>query len=336
MQIARRQALSWLGVGAGGAALSGVARNTLAGPAVSYLDRYCYCSDMIVAASADTTFDILSTGDNHSRWASSIKHEVGPGVWVGTSVYTGKESIHLRFRNDAKRRIVDYFAGSLEEATKGVDAMRLANWARVIPGKSLGYGEKSAMAALYQIRHNGTDADTFYFQSRSEHASEMYRIKDLAEHGAPAPPNARPTGEYLATSSDLVAVSPETLFNFVSDGMNFGQWTWGRSLRTKEAADTFRSKSDFGGPDRFLRFDIDHDHNIVDYYVGQKPNAMRLHQSVRIFPGPAFGYDPKFALMTFTRWRAAGQSDFEWDKAVASQEIDKDITRRLLETRAKG
>jgi hypothetical protein len=69
----------------------------------------------------------------------------------------------------------------------------------------------------------------------------------------------------------------------------------------------------------------------VDYYVGEQADAMLLQQSARVFEGSLFGYEQNISLVTFTRWRAAAESNFEWDRAVLSQIIETKMSKAVLE-----
>ena len=332
MTFTRRGALGLLGAAVGGVVLPGVPGRVFAAPPSSYIDHYCYCSDMLLAVGPGAALKVIATGEGHTLWASSIKREVSPGLWVGRSIFTGKDSIHLRFMVDLKRYLVDYLAGSAEDT---IDTMKLVNWARVVPGELLGYGAGTSLVALYQPRSAGIDFQAF-LEGRSLHAAEMYRMKLLAEHGAIAPADTPLNGEYLASYSEQVSVPPDVLFDFISNGMAYGKYTWGRSPRSLVAPNIYRCKSDFGEPDRFVRFEVDRDRKTVDYYVGNWPDAMRLAQSARVFPGATFDYDANTSLVTFTRWRAAGQTAFEWDRAVVNQVGETNMTRSLLENGVRG
>lgn len=324
MKLNRRNALQLFGVGVAQTAMMGKA---WAAPPTSYIDRYCYCSDILVNASPQAAMTIMATGENHTLWASSIKREVSPGLWVGTSIFTGKESIHLRFKIDAARGYVDYMVGSGNES---VGEMSIANWGRILPGKMLGYSDKTSLIALYQPRRANQDINAF-LQGRDSHGAEMYRIKELAEKEAPTPANTLLSGQYLASYSEQVAVTADQLMDFISDGVRYGLYTWGRKARTKVSENVYRCPSDFGGPDVFVRIEADRVNKTVDYYLGRTPATTRLVQSARVFDGRAFGFDAKTSLVTFTRWRAAGMSDFEWDRAMANQLQETNMTKAVLQ-----
>ena len=88
MKMVRRDALRLLGVGAGSTALSGsIVGKALAFAPTSYVDPYCYCSDILVNVDAAENLRILSTGENHTLWASSIKREV--------AVFRNRQAVHI-------------------------------------------------------------------------------------------------------------------------------------------------------------------------------------------------------------------------------------------------
>jgi hypothetical protein len=96
--------------------------------------------------------------------------------------------------------------------------------------------------------------------------------------------------------------------------------------------DTYRCKSDYGEPDLLVRIVADHTHKTVDYYTSPESESMLLTQSARIFDGAALGYPPNTSLVTFTRWRANGQRQYEWERAVSSQVQETRMTKSLLES----
>jgi len=321
MRTQRRDALRLLGLGVGGSVLSGgFVEKAFAEPPAAYIDQYCYCSDILTAVPAADLVQILGTGPNHTLWASSIKREVEPGIWVGKSVFTNKESIRLKFDIDAKRYYIDYYA---ERGGK----WGLVNWGRAVPGELMGYPKGTSVAALYQTRSANNSLD---LMGRIGHDAEMFRIKALAEKGKAPTADTMPPGSYLNTSSEVVNVPSSDLMAFVSDATTYGKWTWGRAPRTK-VGDVFQCKSEFGEPDLFLKIVAHREHKTVDYFTGPKPDALLLNQSARVFDGPVFGYNPNASFVTFTRWRAAGQREYDWQRSQAAQIQDAKMTKSLLE-----
>ena len=288
-------------------------------------DHYCYCSDMLVHTEPAEAIEIIASGKNHSTWASSNKYEDKPGEWVGQSYFTGKEYIRLRFDIDQINQHVDYIIGTPEDSSA---QLKLMTWARVVDAKKLGFEKAGSLIALYQPRFAGQDLDTF-LRERFLHASEMYRIRDLAERGQGITADARPTGHYLATFSDVMPIPAETLFDFVSNPLRYGKWTWGRRERQQVSDNTYLCVLDTSETECLLRPEADRARMTVDYFAGQQDN-MLLSQSVRIFDARVFGYEDNVSLVTFTRWRAFGQSDYEWDRDVLSQIIETKMTREKL------
>jgi hypothetical protein len=321
MQTLRRDALRLLGLGVGSSVLSGsFIGKASAEPPAAYVDQWCYCSDILAAVPAADLVQVLGTGPNHTLWASSIKREVEPGIWVGRSVFTNKESIRLKFVIDAKRHYIDYLA-------ERSGNWGLVNWARAVPGELMGYPKGTSIAALYQTRGAKGNLD---LNGRIGHDSEMFRIKALAEKGKPAAADTLPPGSYLNTASEVVNAPASDLMAFVSDATAFGKWTWGRAPRTK-VGDTFLCKSDFGEPDVYMKVVADRENKTVDYFTGPKPDALLLNQSARVFEGPVFGHDAKASFVTFTRWRAAGQREYDWQRMQAGQVQDARMVKTLLE-----
>jgi hypothetical protein len=203
----------------------------------------------------------------------------------------------------------------------------LVNWARAVPGELMGYPKGTSIAALYQTRSAKGSLD---LHGRIGHDSEMFRIKALAEKGKPAAADTLPPGSYLNTASEVVNAPVSDLMAFVSDANAFGKWTWGRAPRTK-VGDTVQCKSDFGESDVFLKVVADRENKTVDYFTGPKPDALLLNQSARVFEGPVFGHDAKASFVTFTRWRAAGQREYDWQRMQAAQVQDARMVKTLLE-----
>jgi len=288
-----------------------------------FVDPYCHAGNILVSADLETAYQAISDGEQQSKWSTSVKRQVAPGLWVGASIVTGRSN-YVRFRRDPERRIVDFdFAN-----TPG--SMKFISSARAVPGAAVGYGDRETILTLHQWRFASQPSDALR-RVAAEHESEMYRMKALVEHAADPPKDAIPGGAYAHSSSDLAAVAADVLFDFVSNGEVYGQWTWGRTPRTRIADTTFRCPSEFGGPDLLLRLDIDHDRRVVDFYVGETAERMLLQQSARVFPGPVFDFGADNALVTFTQWRAAAQPAFEWERAIASQEQELILTKAVVE-----
>jgi hypothetical protein len=292
---------------------------------MNFVDPYCHAGNILAAVGPDAAWRVISDGELHGKWATSVKRQVGPDLWLGASIVTGRSN-YVRFRCDPRRRIVDY------DFANNPDAQRFISSARAVPGTLLGYGEGTSVLTLHQWRF-ATWAEGALGRISAEHESEMYRMKAVAEGGAEAPKDAMPAGSCAHSSSDLLEAPADVVFDFVANGETFGQWTWGRAPRTRVGNTTFQCPSEFGGPDLLVRLDVDRNRGSVDFHVGETREAMLLQQTARVFAGPVFDYEATAALLTLTLWRAASQSAFEWERAIASQEQELILTRAVLERR---
>jgi hypothetical protein len=90
-------------------------------------------------------------------------------------------------------------------------------------------------------------------------------------------------------ASAEVAVSAETAFAYLSDGLRQGEWTLGSWNREQIGEQLFRGTSLFTGAETFVRITADPEHLLVDYEVGAAPDQLFRVNSARAVPGPAVG-----------------------------------------------
>ncbi len=142
------------------------------------IDPHCHTRSILVAVPAAAAFRIMSDGLAQGKWAwgSADRREVAPGLFVGTSVFDGKET-YVRLQADAARLCVDYEVG------RSRDAMQFRNAARVIPGPVLGHGDGCAVVTLMTWRLT-TQSDAAWEQACVVHEAEMFLIRGLLERGA--------------------------------------------------------------------------------------------------------------------------------------------------------
>ena len=138
-------------------------------------DPFCHSSSVEVHCSAQHAFEIMSDGIKQGQWAwgSFDRTEVEPGLFVGTSVFTGKKT-YVRLLADPARLQVDYEVGAAPES------MQFRNMSRVIPGELLKIGADKCVVSLLSWRlASQTDAD--WAQFGCVHEAEMFLIKGLLE-----------------------------------------------------------------------------------------------------------------------------------------------------------
>lgn len=141
------------------------------------IDPHCHTSSIEVAVPAATAFGIMADGIRQGQWAwgSFDRREVEPGLFAGTSVFDGKETL-VRLHADPARLTVDYEVGRSRET------MQFRNHARVLPGALLGRGADRCVVTLMSWRL-ASQTDAAWEQAGTIHEAEMFLIRGLLERG---------------------------------------------------------------------------------------------------------------------------------------------------------
>lgn len=138
-------------------------------------DPHCHSSSIMVERPASVAFEIMSEGLKQGQWTwgSFQRREMKPGLFVGQSVFSGKDT-YVRLDVDRKRLLVDYEVGPSEEA------MQFRNMSRVIPGDILKMDADKCVVTLLTWRL-ATQDDAAWTQISTVHEAEMFLIKGLLE-----------------------------------------------------------------------------------------------------------------------------------------------------------
>ena len=139
------------------------------------IDPHCHSSSIMVERPAAVAFELMSDGLKQGQWAwgSLNRTEVEPGLLVGTSTFTGKQTF-VRLHVDHDRFQVDYEVGAAK------DAMQFRNMSRVIPGELLRMGPERCVVTLLTWRLE-TQTDAEWVQFGTIHEAEMFLIKGILE-----------------------------------------------------------------------------------------------------------------------------------------------------------
>jgi hypothetical protein len=142
-------------------------------------DPYCHSSSIAVGCAAEVAFDIMSNGLKQGQWAlgSMNRREVEPGIFLGQSVFTGKD-LYVRLDADRERLTVDYAVGASREV------MQFRHMSRVIPGPVLKLSAQQCVVTLLTWRL-ATQSDADWLQLSTIHEAEMFLIKGLLERSPP-------------------------------------------------------------------------------------------------------------------------------------------------------
>jgi hypothetical protein len=139
------------------------------------IDPFCHSSSIMVERPAEVAFEIMADGLKQGRWTwgSFDRTEVEPGLFEGTSVFTGRTTF-VRLHVDRARLLVDYDVGASKET------MIFRNMSRVIPGDVLKMGADKCVISLMSWRL-ATHSDADWAQLGTVHEAEMFLIKGLLE-----------------------------------------------------------------------------------------------------------------------------------------------------------
>jgi hypothetical protein len=138
-------------------------------------DPLCHSSSIAVSRPPEVAFEIMSDGLKQGQWAlgSLTRREAEPGLFVGRSSFTGKDT-YVRLNADRARLLVDYEVGAAKEA------MQFRHMSRVIPGSLLKMPAESCVVTLLTWRL-ATLSDTDWIALSTIHEAEMFLIKGLLE-----------------------------------------------------------------------------------------------------------------------------------------------------------
>lgn len=138
-------------------------------------DPHCHSSSIVVERPARIAFALMSDGIKQGQWAwgSMDRTEVEPGLFLGTSTFTGRQT-YVRLHVDQARFQVDYEVGGTKET------MQFRNMSRVIPGEVLKMGVDTCVVSLLTWRL-ATQTDAEWTQFGCIHEAEMFLIKGLLE-----------------------------------------------------------------------------------------------------------------------------------------------------------
>ena len=132
----------------------------------------------MVERPAEVAFEIMADGIKQGEWAwgSASRVEVEPGIFRGTSMFSGRETF-VRLLIDRPRLLVDYEVGPSKEA------MQFRNSSRVIPGPLLKLSADKCVVTLLSWRM-ATHSDAEWTQLGCVHEAEMFHIKGLLERAS--------------------------------------------------------------------------------------------------------------------------------------------------------
>ena len=123
----------------------------------------------------------------------------------------------------------------------------------------------------------------------------------------------------------------DEVFAFMSDPTQLSLWSFG-SWRTEIDGDgVVRGTAIKDGAVIYVRIEAHGDQKLIDYHIGDAPDALSPRIFVRVVTEEAFG-DGKGAGLAMTAFRTAGMDDVRWAGLKATHLVELDLIKSALET----
>jgi hypothetical protein len=123
------------------------------------------------------------------------------------------------------------------------------------------------------------------------------------------PPNDR----NAHAESIEVGVPAERAFAFMADGMKQNHWALGSQDRKALGDNLFVGQSSFDGSDLYVKIDSYPDLLLVDYSIGETPEAVSPAVEARIRRGSWLGRADDVSVITLTLWKWPSADQDEWE-----------------------
>ncbi len=120
-------------------------------------------------------------------------------------------------------------------------------------------------------------------------------------------------------------------FDFLQQPLKLGQWALGSwDARATEESGVYYGTSLFNGEKTFFRIEAKESLRLIDYFVGDR-TALQPRISARIIPGPQYGNNDAFCLVTLDAWRDLGMNDERWRLLCSCHETEILLLKALIE-----
>lgn len=133
----------------------------------------------------------------------------------------------------------------------------------------------------------------------------------------------------------VAPVSATAAVAFLRALENVGTWalgTWA-TRPVPDHAGVFVGRSLLDGTENsYFRVREGSGAGIVEYEVGSSPTALTMRVSVKVVPGPDFGYSADECMITLLGWRPKDMTDERWRRLRAFHEVEI----LLIDARLRG
>jgi len=122
------------------------------------------------------------------------------------------------------------------------------------------------------------------------------------------------------------------VFEFMADPGRLDLWSFG-TWRTEIAANgLIRGRSLQTGAPIWLRITPHALLMLIDYHLGEEPDALSPRIYARVIPGPVTGHDPNTCALVLTALRGAAMDDDRWARLIRAHAFELDVIKALIET----
>jgi hypothetical protein len=144
-----------------------------------------------------------------------------------------------------------------------------------------------------------------------------------------------PTDDLCHTATIRIAAPALRVFDFLADGRQLGEWSFG-CWQTQELPEgLFTGTSLMTGSSTFVRILADSTRLQIDYAVGRSPDALAPIILARVLPGTLMGETDAICFLSLIAWRGTAPEE-RWRQIGAAHELEIFRIRHLIEAAAPG
>ena len=138
------------------------------------------------------------------------------------------------------------------------------------------------------------------------------------------------------SETDSVSVqidaSAQAVFEFMADVEKLTLWSFGTWKIVSRDDGLIEGRALANDAQVLLRIDPDPGRMLIDYHLGDAPDALQPRIFVRIVPGPVSGLTEDASTLILTALRGAGMSDDRWARMCRSHGVELDMIKALIES----
>jgi len=148
------------------------------------------------------------------------------------------------------------------------------------------------------------------------------------------------TDPHCHTCTCEVRAPAQAAFDYMSDGLKQGEWTFGSWDRRQLSDNMFVGTSMFDNKETYIRIEIDPENFIIYYHLGADKDELvarnMARNMVRVVPADVVEGEENTCLVTLMAWRSAFMDDQRWKQLCVSHEAQMFIIKARIEGQEEG